>query len=612
MPSDTLLSQVYLKFNGSAADEHMMLNLVDVTVESSLHLPDVATIVLHDSDGKWVDNDTFTPGSTLIVTAKLGQDEHQVFDGEIVELESDLVPGERRLTIRAFDRLHRLARGRKVESYVQMSDGDIIQKIASSVGLTASVGATPTVHDLVIQDNRTNLEFLRERAAMLGFLLWVQGKTLHCDEHGKQSTAVNLSYGENLREFHPRLSAVDQVSKSSATGWDPKQKKTVLGESETLNGAPKLSAKDEKSIQGSLAAAFGTSPAIQLADRPIRQQDLAQKLAQAAMDRRMGRLIEAEGVTTGIPDIVAGVKVNVSQLGSRFSGEYFVTSATHTYNAEAGYVTRFTVSGYTASTLLSVLGNDRDITAPHKLGLVIGVVTDNKDPDGHGRVKVKYPWLSEEHASDWARVVAPGAGSGRGIQFLPEVNDEVLVGFEQGNIDFPYVLGGLWNGQDALPKASNNSEVLNNGNVNQRIIKSRTGHIVILDDSDDAPFISIVDNTGKNTIKLDSKNNKLTVHLEQDMLFEAPNGDISIKGKTVNVEATDALKVKGQSVDAEAQTDMNLKAASGLKLKGATADVQADASMSIKGATTEVKGSAQLSLDGGAMTEVKGGIINVG
>ena len=183
-----------------------------------------------------------------------------------------------------------------------------------------------------------------------------------------------------------------------------------------------------------------------------------------------------------------------------------------------------------------------------------------------GRVKVKYPWLSQEHASDWARVVIPGGGTQRGMQFLPEVNDEVLVGFEQGDINFPYVLGGLWNGKNAPPSKS--GEVISGGKVNQRVIRSRTGHVITLDDSDNAPSITILDNTGKNKIFLDSKSNKLTVHLEGDMLFEAPQGDVLIKGKTINVEATNALKVKGQTVDTTADTSMNVKAGTDMKITG--------------------------------------------
>jgi uncharacterized protein involved in type VI secretion and phage assembly len=239
-------------------------------------------------------------------------------------------------------------------------------------------------------------------------------------------------------------------------------------------------------------------------------------------------------------------------------------------------------------------------------------VTDNKDPDGLCRVKVKFPWLSKDHASDWARLVTPGGGPQTGLQFIPEVNDEVLVGFEQGNINYPYVLGGLWNGKDAPPIKSSVTSVLDGGKVKQRIIRSRTGHIITLDDSDNAPYIEIVDNTKKNTIKLDSKNNKLTIHLEGDMLFEAVK-DITIKGKNVTIEASDALKAKGKSLDAEASQAANIKAGSDLKLKGMSADISADSALKLKGGSTaELKGSASLTLDGGGMTEVKGGLVKIG
>jgi uncharacterized protein involved in type VI secretion and phage assembly len=328
------------------------------------------------------------------------------------------------------------------------------------------------------------------------------------------------------------------------------------------------------------------------------------------LDRREGRFVEAEGTTRGTPSLVAGASLKLSKLGNRFSGKYFVTSSTHTYSAQAGYVTQFVVSGFQPSSLLSLVSPERDGLAAPRIGLVVGVVTDNSDPDGHGRVKVKYPWLSQEHASDWARVVVPGGGAQRGMEYLPEVNDEVLVGFEQGDINYPYVIGGLWNGKDAPP--SKNSDVLDGGKVIKRIIRSRTGHIVTLDDSDNAPSITITDNTTKNTIKFDSKNNKLTVHFEGDMLFDAPNGEIAIKGKTIKAEATQGVTVKGQTIDASADTTVNIKATTDLKLKGANSDLEADVGVKVKGATADVQANAKLSMNGGAMAELKAAMINVG
>jgi phage protein D len=610
LPDTTkLLSQFYFKIDGADAPVAMMRNLVDATVENGLHLPDVATVVFHDPNGQWVDNADLAPGKALTIDAKVGNDQHNLFDGEIVELESDFSPGGRRVIVRAFDRLHRLARGRRVRSFNNVSDSDMINQIAGEVGLTPNVHATSVVYDYVLQDNITNLEFLRQRAALLGYLLYVRGKELHCEPLGTETGTLSLTYGEQLREFHPRLSTVDQIDTASVGGWDPKQRQPVVGKASQGNGATSVGYADQG---GSFTKkAFNVSAAILVADRPIRNQSVADMLAQASLDRRQGRFVEAEGTTAGAPGLVAGVSLQLTNLGTRFSGKYFVTNSTHTYSSESGYVTRFVVSGYQPASLFSVIGSERDGLAPPRVGLVVGIVTDNNDPDGMGRVKVKYPWLSQNDASDWARIVVPGGGPQRGMQFLPEVNDEVLVGFEQGDINYPYIIGGLWNGQDAPPK-KNSEIVASSGKVNQRVIRSRTGHIVTLDDSDDAPSIQIVDNTGKNTIKFDSKSNKLTVHFEGDMLFEAPNGDIAIKGKTINAEATQGLTLKGQTLDATAQTTVNVTANTDLKLKGTNSNLEGTAQLDVKGATANVTAQAKLSLNGGGMAELKGALVNIG
>jgi uncharacterized protein involved in type VI secretion and phage assembly len=349
--------------------------------------------------------------------------------------------------------------------------------------------------------------------------------------------------------------------------------------------------------------AFSLSSAILVADRPIRTQAVADKLAQATLDRRIGRFIEAEGVSYGNPQLVAGASVKIDGVGTRFAGKYFVTGATHTYNQSQGYTTHFNVSGFQPSTLLSVIATENDGLGQIQNGLVIGIVTDNADPESMGRVKVKFPWLSAEHGSDWARVVTIGGGPGRGIQFLPEVNDEVLIGFEHGNVNYPYVLGGLWNGKDKPPDVG--AGVIGGGKVKQRIIRSRTGHIITLDDSDDKPSITVVDNTGKNKVHLDSKKNNLSVTIEGDMSLEAPKGNILVKGKTINVEAQNALTIKGQSVDTQAQQALKMKA-------GTTAEMEGSAGVKVKGATADVEASAKLTLKGSAMVEVSGGMIKVG
>jgi phage baseplate assembly protein V len=163
-------------------------------------------------------------------------------------------------------------------------------------------------------------------------------------------------------------------------------------------------------------------------------------------------------------------------------------------------------------------------------GLVVGVVTNNEDPDGMHRVKVRFPWLSEDHESNWARVVAPMAGDDRGFYTLPEVHDEVLVAFEHGEVERPYVLGALWNGQDKPPA--------DNGDI--RIFKSHSGHVVKLDDTEGAEKIEIVDAKGEQSLVFDTAKKTITLTADSDVVIESKNGMVKITGqKGVEITAPD-------------------------------------------------------------------------
>jgi phage protein D len=567
-----LLTQVYVELDSQPAPAEFVQDLQDVTVENSLHLPDVATLTMNDPLGRWVDDERLGPGRAIKVATRVAQSQQPIFDGEVVELEPEYIPGKQRLVVRAFDRLHRLARGQHVRSFQNVTDSDLIQTIASEVGLQTQVGNTNEVYPYVLQDNETNLEFLRDRALSLGYLLYVEGQTLHCEPHGTQKQTVEVQWGRTLAEFHPRLTTVGQLNSATVRGWDPQKRQDIVGQASNGRGAPRTT--DNRTGADLAQNAFHFAAEALVTDQLPNSQAEAQRMAQAVMDRAAADFIVAEGLGTGNPAIRAAGSVSVSGLGNRFNGTYFVTGTTHSYTHDEGYTTRFVVSGHRPTTLLSILRNEADGRDARMPGLAIGIVTDNQDPNGQGRVKVRYPCLSADNASDWARVAAPGNGPDRGMQFVPEVNDEVLVGFEQGDIHHPYVLGGLWNGQDAPPRKT--SQVVSSGRVQQRIIKSRSGHTITLDDSDDQPSITIVDKTGKNTIKLDSSNNNLSVSVDGDVALKA-QGTISIEGQSVQVKATNDLKLTGTSADLEAQ--------GGLTLKGATADLQASGMATVKGAT---------------------------
>ena len=202
-------------------------------------------------------------------------------------------------------------------------------------------------------------------------------------------------------------------------------------------------------------------------------------------------------------------------------------------------------------------GDGRELLTNRMFGVVIGMVTNNQDPDGMGRVKVKFPWLSDTEESFWARVAAPMAGNGRGFYFLPEVEDEVLVTFERGDVRFPFVLGALWNGKDKPPEKNDD------GKNDARTIKSRSGHVVRLNDKDGAEKIEIIDSSGKNTIVVDAVNNTIVITSEKDITLSAPKGAIKLDAQKIEIKSSADAKV-------EAGAGMDLKATGQMNVKGAT------------------------------------------
>ena len=207
----------------------------------------------------------------------------------------------------------------------------------------------------------------------------------------------------------------------------------------------------------------------------------------------------------------------------------------------------------------------RDAVTGRVLGVVVGTVTNNQDPDNLGRVKVKFPWLSDEDESYWARIAVPMAGKERGIYCLPEVEDEVLVAFEQGDVRFPYIIGSLWNGKD-IPPANNED-----GKNNVRVIKSRSGHVIRLNDEDGKETIEIIDKSEKNSLIIDTENNSILITADKDIILSASQGTI---------------KLEAQNIEMTSSADTKIAADGGLEMTASsTGKIEASGTMDIKGAT---------------------------
>jgi uncharacterized protein involved in type VI secretion and phage assembly len=192
-------------------------------------------------------------------------------------------------------------------------------------------------------------------------------------------------------------------------------------------------------------------------------------------------------------------------------------------------------------------------------GVAIAVVTQNKDPDGLCRVKVSYPWHSKSSESYWARIAVAMAGKDRGMVFLPEVGDEVLVVFEREDMRFPYVLGSLWNGQEKPPESNAN------GQNDIRVIKTRKGHTLLFDDNSSKGRIELKLNDGK----------KLSIDDDGIKLDDGAGNSLEIdsKGGAMTLQAATKLTLKAPSISVEAATGLTLKGSATVTVQGGMVNI---------------------------------------
>jgi len=608
VPATKYAPQCYIKINGSQVSEEFMKDLIEVVVDSSLHLPSMFTIQLNDSDFEWADDALLDIGKPVEIAFEQpsadewgGAVKETVIKGEITSLEPDFSGvGGTRMLVRGYDKSHRLHRGRQTRTFQSQKDSAIAQTVAGESGLGTDIDQTSVTHDWVLQNNQTNMEFLMTLADRVGYQVYVADDKL-CFKKGDatRGDGPTLKLGDNLRRFRPRFVAAHQADKVVVKGWDGKGKAAI-----TANATPPggLNQGGMTSTGGAVAkTAFGAAEAV-VTDHPVFSSTEATALATGLSQDVARGFVEAEGECDGHPQVLAGYNITIEGVGERFSGEYYVTSATHVF-AEGGYVTTFGISGREPSTLSHLLGagNGHGASQGTVQGVVTGEVTNLDDPDNLGRAKVKYSWLGDIE-SFWARIAAPSAGGERGFMYLPEVGDEVLVAFEHGDPRRPYILGQLWNSSDAPPLP--NSEATSGGVVNQRMIKSRSGHVIILDDTDGAEKITIQDKTGSNEMVIDSSQNSMTINVEGDFKVVA-KGKITLESTqdmTLKTKANGTIETTGD-FKATATKNLTAEAKMNVNVKGLQLALEGQTKAELKGLTVSVNGST--------LTEVKGALVKI-
>jgi phage protein D len=331
--------------NRSLLPNDAAAHLTELTVDEDVSVPSLFTLRLAEADDlgkaiRWVDDELFAIGNEVEIRFAHAGAMTKIMIGEITALEPEFAAGGRpSLTVRGYDRRHRLQRGRKTRTFVQQADSDIAAQIAGEAGLRAEAANTGTVFAYVLQNNCTDLELLQERAAQIGYEVLVEDKTLFFRPAGNAGSEVlHLTLGENLSEFSPRLSTAGQVGAVTVRGWDPKNKQPIKSTADHL--AVRMGG--QRSGADLVNAAFGAAALVEIG-RSVTSVAEAEQIARGLFSRKALELIVGEGACDGRAELRAGKVIALRGLGTRFSGSYYVTRAIHRCTADRGYETRFQV-----------------------------------------------------------------------------------------------------------------------------------------------------------------------------------------------------------------------------------------------------------------------------
>jgi uncharacterized protein involved in type VI secretion and phage assembly len=363
--------------------------------------------------------------------------------------------------------------------------------------------------------------------------------------------------------FRPRVSSLGQVAEVNVRGWDVKRKAAIA-----KTGKPKAST----TVQDAKVNGVVSGSKVLLANTHVSTDGEADARAKAAALQIGHERIQASATATGDPLLLAGEHVSVDGVGTRFAGTHRIVSAIHSYGIR-GYVTQLTF-GAGGRPLAEAMGGGRSHSfADH---LVIGIVTDNSDPDKLGRVKVRYPLLNDEVESGWARIAWGAAGAARGTVSLPHVGDELAIGFEHGDVRRPVALGALFNGVDK-PGAD--------------LVKAASSLA--------ARFPRDVDvKTDKKALLTSGAG--ITVKTEQGPIEVTSGAAIAIKssaGGAISIETDGKVTQKGtQGVEVSSTGQVKITGTAGvtveatgpLQLKGAAVQVQATGVLQLSGATVMI------------------------
>ncbi|MEU6018211.1 VgrG-related protein [Streptomyces sp. NPDC047515] len=658
MAQPGVASGLVVEFGGRPLPPRFVNTLVEGYVDDSRTLPDLFLLRFRDPDRVLLEQTGLKIGSEARLLARAGGDTapKPLLKGVVTALEVELDETGTFTVVRGLDESHRLFRGRRVASYQNMTLADICAQVAQRAGLKpGTVDVAGPVLEHIAQPNVTDWEFVRGLAEEAGAQAYVLDGQLHITRPAEASGAPDgsaradrdplvLEMGSNLLRCRAGVSSAEQVCEVEVRGWDVRTKQPLVGRAP----AGRSTTLELGVSAAEVSAPFGEARFV-VTDAAYGAQAQVDQAAKALAERIAGSFAELEAVIRGNPEVRAGSAVALNAVGAPFEGRYTVTSSRHVFDPVRGYETWLTVSGQQERSLFGLTGGGPGSSGSGAgagggarcAGLVNGTVTDTQDPDGSGRVKVRFPWLSDEYASDWARTAQSGGTSG-GEAFIPEVGDEVLVGFEHGHLDRPYVLAGLYNGKDrpsrgsggggggggsgagggpsgggavgaagavadavtgapatsgSVPDSAGGAPLVDptSGAVNRRSVASKSGNqLELLDGADGPQGVRLLTGDGKLKIDLDRRGTVIVINSD---------GSVNIEAKQqVSIKAARGVALDGGQGNLELSGDsVTLTSRSGVRVDGGNGEVRLST-----GGTVDVRG-ARVAVDGTQRTDISSG-----
>ncbi len=508
---------------------------------------DPATQEFPASDGA-----DFVPGTEIEIAAGYHGDEEIIFKGIVIR--HGVRAGRNRpsvLRVECRDVAVKLTVGRKTGYFYDETDADIIEAVCSDAGIRADVDPTSVTHQSMVQFYATDWDFIVTRAEANGMLVSTVDGTLEVkapDPSG--SPVLTLGYGGNVLDFEAMVDARDQLKAVQSFAWNPADQELVEID------AADPSVVSPGNLEADDLASVIDIDALQLRHGGTIGDAELQGWADGFSLRTGFAKVRGRVRIQGYAPINPGDVVDLAGVGERFTGSALVSGVRHELSArnwETDIVVGLTPEMF-GTTTPDIVDADANGLLPGVEGLHVGLVTALEgDPDGEHRIQVRIPMIDATGEGVWARVATLDAGENRGSFFLPEVGDEVIVGFLGGDPRNPVVLGMVNSSAKPAPltAADDNHEkgfvtrsemkLLFDDDKSTMTMETPNGNTVVL--SDDEGSITIEDENG-NRVVLDGDG--ITLDSPSDITIKA-GGDVSVEGTNVTISASAQLKGDGGS-----------------------------------------------------------------